>query len=252
MKVALQLYTVRDKMARDYLSTLRGVAEAGYRAVEFAGHPFGTVEAGRLREILEELGLEPVSAHVGFDAMDSDPDKVLGYAAELGIKYVVSEPNIRRMATVNDCLRAAEKMNIMGEKAREYGMRFGMHNHAIEFEKKFEGKTVYELLIENTDESHVFFQPDVYWIRYAGYDPCEVIGMLKGRCDLVHLKDMRDAESKKMIELGQGIIDFKAVVKACEAAGTKWYIVENDRPSMDSIESVKLALKYLKENFEVE
>jgi len=252
VKVALQLYTVRDKMARDYLSTLRGVRDVGYKAVEFAGHPFGTVEAGELRDVLKRLGLKPVSAHVGFNLIESQPDMVFCYAKEVGLEYIVSEPDVRAIKSLEDCLKVAEKMEAMGGKAREYGLKFGMHNHAIEFEKKIGGDTVYNILVENTSPSLVFFQPDVYWVFYAGYDPCDVIRSLKGRCDLVHLKDMKDEVSKDMVELGQGVIDMRAVIDACNEAGTEWGIVENDRPTMDSIESVRVALEYLKRNFRVE
>jgi len=252
MKVALQLYTVRDKIKEDYVSALKAVAKVGYKYVEFAGHPFMSVEVAELKDFLQEIGIQPISAHVGFRDMESKPDGVLSYAKELGLKYVVSEPDIRKMSSIDDCLTAAKKMNEMGRKAKEYGLKFGMHNHAVEFDKKFNGRTVYDILVENTDPSLVFFQPDVFWIKYAGYDPVEVISRLKNRCFLVHLKDMKDEASKDMIELGQGIIDFKAVIDACEKVGTEYYIVENDRPSMDSIESVRLALEFLKENFEVE
>ena len=250
MKVAVQLYTIRDKVSEDYVNALKAVSEIGYRAVEFAGHPFGTVKVEELRQLLERLGLKPVSAHVGFKSLEEEPEKVLGYAARLGLSYIVSEPNVRAMKNVEDCLEAAEKMNRIGERARDADMRFGMHNHASEFEVMFNGKTAYEILVENTDPELVFFQPDVYWVKYAGYDPVEIIRRLKGRCFLVHLKDMR--ADGGIAELGQGIIDFKAVVEAGEASGVDWYIVENDRPSLDSIESIKLALKYLKNNFEVE
>ncbi|MFN3622273.1 MAG: sugar phosphate isomerase/epimerase, partial [Nitrososphaerales archaeon] len=59
-------------------------------------------------------------------------------------------------------------------------------------------------------------------------------------------KDMKDKVSKRFIELGCGVIDFKAVVEVCESSGVKWYIVENDVPTMDSIESAKFALDYFK------
>ncbi|MCD6563207.1 MAG: sugar phosphate isomerase/epimerase [Thermoproteales archaeon] len=252
MRVALQLYTIRDKIKEDYLNSLKNVAEIGYKYIEFAGHPFLTVELDKLKKFLNDIGITPVSAHVSFEMMDTDPDKILTYASRLGLKYVVSEPNVRKMKNFDDCVKAAVKMNKMGKKAYEYGIRFGMHNHAIEFDMKFREKTVYDILIENTDPEFVFFQPDVYWIKYAGYDPVEVLSRLKDRCYLVHLKDMKDLETKDMIELGQGILDFKAIVNVGEKVGVDYYIVENDRPSMDSLESVRVALNYLKENFEVE
>lgn len=38
MKIGLQLYLVRDKMAEDFEGTLKAVAEMGYDCVKFAGY----------------------------------------------------------------------------------------------------------------------------------------------------------------------------------------------------------------------
>ena len=252
MKVAVQLYTIRDKISRDYVNALKVVSQVGYRGVEFAGHPFRTVSAEELKRLLMKLGLIPVSAHVGFKDLIEKPNKIISYAMKLGLKYIVSEPNVREMRSLKDSLEAAESMNDIGGRIKDAGMLFGMHNHAIEFERKFEGRTVYDILVENTDPELVFFQPDVYWIKYAGYDPVEIISRLRNRCHLIHLKDMKDPESKAFAELGRGIIDFKAIIEAGERAGADWYIFENDRPSVDSFESIKIALDYLREKFVVE
>jgi len=252
VKVAVQLYTIRDKTSSDYVNALKVVSQVGYKGVEFAGHPFGTVSAEELKRLLGKLGLMPVSAHVAFRDLIEKPSNVIGYAVKLGLKYIVSEPNVREMKSLEDCLEAAESMNDIGRRIKDAGMLFGMHNHAIEFEKKFEGRTVYDILVENTDPALVFFQPDVYWIKYAGYDPVEIISRLRDRCHLIHLKDMKDPESKAFAELGRGIIDFKAIIEAGERSGADWYIFENDRPSVDSFESIKIALEYLRENFDVE
>jgi len=53
------------------------------------------------------------------------------------------------------------------------------------------------------DPALVFFQPDIYWIKYAGYDPFEIINRLRGRCPLIRLKYMNDPESKAFAELGR-------------------------------------------------
>lgn len=253
MKVALQLYTIRDKVTKDYKRALHMVRESGYKAVEFAGHPFLTVDSGELKSLLNQLDLKPVSAHVSFDVLESDRrDNIFKYSSELGLKYVVSEPDVRRIDDLSMCVKVAEKMNFIGREAEKYGLKFGMHNHAIEFEKKIDNTPIYEIFVEKTDPAYVFFQPDVYWIYYAGYDPCEVINALKNRCYLVHLKDMKDKISRSFIELGRGIIDFKAVIKSCESSGVEWYIIETDIPTMDSIESAKCSLDYLRRNFKVE
>src|SRR5512142_3076412 len=61
--VALQLYTVRDELAKDFPGTLEKVAKMGYAGVEFAG--YGGLSASDLKGHLERLGLMPVGSHVG-------------------------------------------------------------------------------------------------------------------------------------------------------------------------------------------
>ena len=63
LKVALQLYSVRDDMAKDYVATLEAVAEMGYHGVEFAGFVADPAEMGAKAR---ELGMEPISCHYNF------------------------------------------------------------------------------------------------------------------------------------------------------------------------------------------
>jgi len=189
--------------------------------------------------------------HVNFRNLIDKLYDVIGEAVKLSLKYIVPEPSVKEINNLDNSLRIAKIMNEIGERIKKAGMLFGMHNHAAEFERKIGDKTIYDLLVENTNPSLVFFQPDVYWIMYAGYDPVRVIKNLKGRCHLMHIKDMKNPGAKEFAELGQGIMDFKAIVKAGDEAGADWYIVENDRLSVDSFESIKIAPEYLRENFTV-
>ncbi len=252
MRVALQLYTIRDKIAADYRRALRKVAEIGYKAVEYAGHPFLTVSADELRSLMEELNLRPVSAHVPYNLLRSHTSRVLEYASKVGLDYLVSEPDVRKISTRAEAVEVAEEMSELGREIAGRGMRFCMHNHAVQFEKRIGGKPVYMILVEESDPRYVHFQLDTYWVKYAGYNPVEVLRALKGRCPLIHLKDMRDEESREMTELGRGIINFREIVEVAERVGVEWYIVENDRPTLDSLESARVALMYLRSAFTVE
>ena len=249
VRIALQLYTVRDQIARDWRGTLERVAAAGYRAVEFAGDPFMSVLAGELKRFLEGVGLKPVSAHVSYRDLRSSSERVLSYAAELGLSFVVAEPDVRWVASERDAAKLAEEVSEVGRAVARRGMRYAMHNHAVQFERLVGGRPVYWLLVELTDPRYVYFQPDVYWIKYAGHDPVEVIERLRGRCPLVHLKDMRDERTREMAEIGEGVIDFAKIVEAGSRAGVEWYIVEHDHPPGDSVESARRMLNYLKSRF---
>ncbi|MBR4081495.1 MAG: sugar phosphate isomerase/epimerase, partial [Clostridia bacterium] len=62
LPVALQLYSVRWDMEKDFDGTLAKVKALGYDGVEFAG--YGDVPADVMKGYLEKHGLEQTSCHV--------------------------------------------------------------------------------------------------------------------------------------------------------------------------------------------
>ena len=85
--IALQLYSVRDRMARDFEGTLAEVAALGYDGVEFAGL-YGKTSA-EVKALCEKYSLIPISAHVPFVDMMKDPDGMMQTYAEIGCRFVV-------------------------------------------------------------------------------------------------------------------------------------------------------------------
>ena len=70
---------------------------------------------------------------------------------------------------------------------------------------------------------------DTYWIQHGGGDPAWWIRRMAGRSPLVHLKDMvMRGREQLMAEVGEGNLNWPAILRACKAAGVKWYIVEQD------------------------
>ena len=59
--LALQLYSVRKELQRDYRATFKRVAELGFTGVEFAG--FYNIDARAMREALDAYGLQAVGSH---------------------------------------------------------------------------------------------------------------------------------------------------------------------------------------------
>jgi sugar phosphate isomerase/epimerase len=249
MNFGLQLYSVRDKLSEDFFGTLKKLGDIGYKAFEFAGYYDRSAE--EIKKFLDDNGLRAVSSHVPIQLLESNPEKEFEFARKLGMEYVVC-PFLPKENWENaDYYRkVANLFNELGEKAKKYGLKFGYHNHSFEFIILNDGTTGFDILIENTEPELVFFEPDVYWIKYAGYEPSEFIeDRLKNRIEIVHLKDMRGDETKEMTELGTGIIDFKKVVETTQKLGAKWYIIEQDRSSLDSLESVKISFDFIVKNF---
>ena len=70
--IALQVYSVRGDMEKDFFGTLRAVKEMGYAGVEFAGL-YGN-DPKEIKAFCEEIGLVPLSAHVPFQELMADMD----------------------------------------------------------------------------------------------------------------------------------------------------------------------------------
>ncbi|HEU5217995.1 MAG TPA: sugar phosphate isomerase/epimerase [Gemmatimonadales bacterium] len=242
--IGIQLYTVRNELARDVEGTLRRLATIGYREVEFAGYPSGTAQS--LRKILDRLGLKAPSSHVGLSALRGGWDKALDQAATLGQRYVVvaSIPENERR-TVDDWKRVAGLFNKAGETALARGIRLGYHNHELEFEP-IEGRLPYDVLLQETDPKLVVLEMDLYWITRGGQDPLAYFAKWPGRFPLVHVKDMDATPRRFFADLGKGTIDFPAIFRKAQQAGITHYFYEQDETPGSVFDSAKASYEYLR------
>src|SRR5262245_49016356 len=144
-KIGLQLYTVRNEMAKDFEGTLKKVAELGYREVEFAG--YNNRAPKDVKAILAQCGLVAPSAHVPLNNVRTQIDKTIEDAKIIGHQFLICpylEDKDRK--SLDDYKRHAETFNRAGEACRKAGLQFGYHNHDFEFDKK-ESQMPYDLLL---------------------------------------------------------------------------------------------------------
>lgn len=242
--VALQIYTVRDQVKEDFDGTFRKVADIGYAGVELAGT--GDRSAADLKKLLDGLNLKLAGSHIGWAALESDLDRVIDDNLTLGNPYVVcpSVPQDRR-ATAEGYRETARKLSQIGETLKKQGIQLCYHNHSFEF-AKFDGKYALDVLYEASDPRFLQAEIDTYWVQHGHEDPAAYIRKYAGRAPLIHLKDMESGPDRFFAEIGEGILDFKAIFEASEAGGSAWYIVEQDRCRRDPIESARLSFENLK------
>ena len=239
IKVALELYTVRDETQRDFVGTLRHVAQMGYAGVEFAG--YGNLTAQEMGALLAETKLFPASTHLGLPALqNSQLDASIRYCLDIGCPAIVlpSLPHERRNR--EGVQELAPHLNAIGQRCREHGITFAYHNHDFEF-APIDGSFLLDYLLQATDPSLVKIELDVYWAAYAGVDPVAYLHTLGDRVALIHLKDM--AADRSMTEVGKGVL---AMQQMCEFAQAHdlWAVVEHDHPRLPSLESARISLEY--------
>jgi len=240
-QIALQLYTMREAAKDDLLGTLTRVAEAGYRAVEFAG--FHGVAPAQIRATLDKHGIRAMGAHVQLSEFETRLDGVLTDLQTLGCDYAIVPglPEDRRGAETVPALAAA--FNEIGARCQESGLRFAYHNHAFEFEiRDAAGATFWELLVAATDPGSISFELDAYWVQFAGYNPVTIIDSLAGRVPLLHLKDMDPTDRTKDAPFGEGSLPWPPILAAAGRAGVAWYVVEQDVPR-DPLEDITTSLR---------
>ena len=241
-RIGVQLYTVRDLLQRDFEGTLSRLAAIGFREVEFLGYYGRSPQA--VRATLDTAGLDAPSAQVPIEAARTDWPRVLEAAHLTGHKYLVVGwlPEQER-GTLDGYRAAADLFNRAGEQARAAGIRFAYHNHDFEF-TRIEGRIPYDLLLERCDPRHVAFEMDLYWITKGGQDPLAYFARWPGRFPMVHAKDSAGPPAHRMVEVGAGIIPWRAIFARREQAGIQHCFVEHDQPA-DPLASVRASYAYL-------
>ena len=241
--VALQMYTVREEQAKDFVGTLRKVRQIGYEAVEFAGT--GGMAAKDLRAVLDDLGLKACGIHIGVDALTKTLDETIEYNLAIANPFLVCPGIPEEMRNSAEAWRKTARIfDEAGAKARQHGLLVGYHNHNIEFQK-FDGQYGLDILLKNSGRGNVSSELDVFWAKFGGVAPAAYMKTQPGRIALLHLKDMAKDE-KSFAEVGEGILDFKAIFAEAERAGVQAYIVEQDTCARPPLESVKISLDNLK------
>lgn len=260
--IGLQLYTVREAMQSNPVSTLERVAKLGYNSLEGATYTgtenFYGMNAREFKQVLEKNGLIMPSSHyrLGLEKTNGQDvqgtilhgwEKAVDNAAEVGIKYMVCaylSPDER--GDLDHYRWIADELAKAGNTCKEAGIQLCYHNHDFEFQN-IDGTTPYNVLLES-DRELIKMELDIYWVKKAGKDPSALFSEHPGRFPLWHVKDMDKTPEKKFAEVGSGTIDFKTIFSQSNKAGLEYYFVEQDQTPGDPFVSIEKSIKYIKSN----
>ena len=257
--LGLQLYTLRNQLTADIPGTIKAVADAGYYQVEL----MRVVGGEPVFQAARDHGLEVTSAMIDWKTLVSPGEQgvpsfqeTLDVAVEQKLTYLVI-PYVGKghRETADQLKTLARRANRAGEACRKAGIQLCYHHHSFEFAKLPSGETGWEVFVQEFDPALVKFEIDAFWAAIGGLDPVETIRGLKGRVAQLHLKDLLEGtptiydESKvpkeAFREVGNGIIDWPAVLAAGEFAGVTQCHVEQDQ-SPDPIASIGQSIRHLK------
>jgi sugar phosphate isomerase/epimerase len=245
--LAAQLYTVREftKSADDLAVTLKRIRDIGYTAVQVSA--IGPIPDAEVKSILDDAGLTVCITHVRAAWPWQDLDAIIAQHHLWNCKHVAvgsmppeyrgSEEGFRRFIAEADAI---------GEKLSQAGLTFSYHNHSFEF-VRFGKRTGLDLIYEETDPRYLKAELDTYWIQHGGGDPVAWIKKMTRRMPVVHLKDMLMLNgTQAMAEVGEGNLNWPAILQACREAGVEWYAVEQDVCQRDPFDSLEISYDNLK------
>jgi sugar phosphate isomerase/epimerase len=257
-RVGVQAMMIRDHVAEvGPYEALRKVADIGYRAVEISQIPMSPDNVAQMAKARDDFGIDIGATSAALEAppgsanesLTTALDKIISDCTALDCSKVrigmLPMPALRSIETIKEFCRGADEA---AGRLAEHGVQLYYHNHHIEF-TRFDGQRLLDII--RAEAPRLRFELDVHWIHRGGGDPVTVLREYAGLVDLVHLKDYRiarpdaaafdslasgdrEAWSKswsaivQFAEVGEGNLDWKAIVDQSIASGADYLFVEQD------------------------
>lgn len=262
-KMGLQLFTIRDAMAKDPVATLKQVKNLGYQDLEIYGYDGtqGTYyghKAKDFKQLLDDLELTVSSGHYDFSTyFEQSMDKMLQYldqciSGSLTLKksYITWPWLAPEYRTLDNFKKLADKLNVMAERVNKAGLGFAYHNHDFEF-TDHNGQTGYDIILKQTDPNLVKLQMDMYWVEHSSkMSPAQLIAENPGRYVMWHIKDM-DKVTRDYTELGNGSINYIEMLSTINIDALEFYYLEQGGNfAKNSMQSISDSAAYFKKHLQ--
>ena len=246
IKLGVQTFTVRRAQKKDLRAAYLPLARLGIKSLEVARMDFNRKNARVLASVCDELGLEVKSIQVKPKYVFGAPDAIIEFCNTVGCKNVVIS------MLPFGCILGGEKrfydfvnsLDKMADVYQKSGITLAYHHHNWEYVRLSSGKTRMQELLCRT--SKIKFVHDTYWTARCAASPEVQISEFGERLLGIHLRDLTFyKKGLKVIPtdcaLGEGVIDFAAVLRAAEAVGCSYYAIEEktDEPYLEIEKSFK-------------
>ncbi|MFN3277860.1 MAG: sugar phosphate isomerase/epimerase family protein [Paracoccus hibiscisoli] len=247
LPIAVQMYTLRDHGTLD--EQLAAVQAAGVTAVETVGMQGTTAED--LSAKLAKYGIEAISTHAQLPDLRADAQAVIDFNKAIG-NDVITVPYLAEEDRPTDAAgwtALGEELAGLSATLRAEDMVLAYHNHDFEM-VDYDGRTALEIMMEAAGDD-VMAELDLAWVARGGLDPVEYLARFDDRVFAIHAKDNAPEgeapDERGFKALGEGTLDWAAILPAAEEAGAQWYIIEHDQP-IDAAQVVMTGATFLAEN----
>lgn len=274
--LGVQLYMLRESMAKSPEKTLKAIADIGFKEIEMFGFgkslfnhdPFFGLEPSTFKALLDQNGLTAPIAHLAGKV--DDANELSEIAKIVGVDYFViamppefvnrnvNPPEITQVKSLSQLDKMAERLSREAIELKKHNISFGYHNHNMEFQE-INGVIAFDYLMDRLDPSLVNIELDLGWVAAAGFEPSQVIHKYGKRIKAVHLKDYSDsiplgkdkrkfpiAEMARLVLPGQGVLDFDAIFKALDTYQIRHRFIEVDITESPLIDAQN-GYKYLRD-----
>jgi sugar phosphate isomerase/epimerase len=231
--VGLELYSVRDALAKDLMGTVRAVAKLGYQVVEFYSpyYDWTPQMAADVRKLLDDLGIACHSTHNSGSIFNDGLQKAIDLNHAIGSKYII-------MASAGEVHGAdgwkgvADRLTAAQAKLEPLGMGTGYHNHGAEWHP-VDGRRPIDIIAAGTPKS-VTLQFDIGTAVEAGVDPEAWINANPGRIRSIHCKDWKSGGVGYAAIFGEGDAPWQRIFRAAESTGgVEYYLIEQEAGPAD-------------------
>jgi sugar phosphate isomerase/epimerase len=248
----LQLYSMREQFKKDVPGTLKKISQWNIREIE-GGGTYG-LPLEEYKKMLSDNKLVMVSVGADFEQLKTNPQAAVDEAKRFNAKYVVCFwiPHDGNNFDISNIKEAVQVFNAAGKKLKENGISLCYHAHGFEF-RPYEGGTLFDYLVKNTNPEYFNFEMDVFWVKHPGQDPVALLKKYPNRFPLMHLKDRKpgtegnqngNADVESNVVLGTGDVGIADIIKQGRKSGVKHYFIEDESSRCET--QIPESLKFLR------
>lgn len=256
--VGAQMMMLKDQVAADGMwSVLERLAALDIRAVEVSQIPMSQAVTADLERGVRELGVEVAALSTALrhqegretDALDTDFDKLVADCHRLGCRFLrIGMMDFSAMVSREATEAWAAEANGYAERLKAEGITLCYHNHHVDLHK-FGGERIFDIVRRVAPDLHL--EVDLHWVQRGGMAPLDMLARYRGVCRLIHVKDYRvtalpqealdlfdagrvaEGYDKfvniiEFAEVGQGNMNWPALLPAALEAGAEYLLIEQD------------------------
>lgn len=240
IKIALQLWSIKEACEENFEDSLRKVAKMGYDGVEFAGY-YG-LEATTLKALLDENELQVAASHISYDALKNNFEEVIAYEKTIDNQNIVVP--FLQADNLDEWYTYFDNLKVWQEDLAAQGMNLFYHNHAHEF-TQIEGKDLMKEMLDAVPD--ILVELDTYWVKFAGVNIFSWLKDHQTSVRLMHIKEMLETSNGyESTEIGNGIMPIEDLIDFAKKLHLEWLIIEQEAfQNYKPMESAQVNIKQL-------